>query len=128
VPGVLRVVVGYTGGTTEWPTYSSIGDHTEAVQILFDESKVSHEELLDRFWQAHDPRSKRYGKQYQNACWYRTAEEEERIRASGRKVVSDEAMGTLIAPLGPFYLAEGYHQKYLDRSLLNSDPWLLQHS
>ncbi|EGD72252.1 methionine sulfoxide reductase A [Salpingoeca rosetta] len=122
MPGVLRTRVGYTGGHKSNPTYYSLGDHTEAVQIEFDPKVVTFEQLLDKFWVQHDA-SRKSSRQYQSALWYQTEDqkqailkaieaEEKKARYRGRKIA------THVAPLGPFYLAEDYHQKYLDRSLL----------
>eukprot|EP00043_Microstomoeca_roanoka_P011624 m.109763 g.109763 ORF g.109763 m.109763 type:complete len:104 (-) comp15250_c0_seq1:943-1254(-) len=98
-----------------------MGDHTESVQIEFDPQIISYEQLLSKFWIMHDATMK-CGRQYRSAIWYQTEEQKQAIekskqeqmtmpRYAGRKIV------THIAPLGDFYLAEDYHQKYLDRSL-----------
>jgi peptide-methionine (S)-S-oxide reductase len=110
--------VGYTGGTKSFPTYHSLGDHTEACQVVFDPSKISFEQLLDKFWKDHNP-TRKSKRQYMSGIWYTDDQQKEKIMKS--KVELEKKMGktivTEIAPLGDFYLAEEYHQKYLDRSL-----------
>jgi methionine-S-sulfoxide reductase len=117
LPGVVRTRVGYAGGTTADPTYHALGDHTETVEIDYDPSVVSYRELLDVFWQSHDPRQTSPSVQYRSAVLYRTEEEHveaqeslERVRrAAGR-------LFTSIEPLSIFHRAEDYHQKYRLRS------------
>ena len=124
-PGVLKVVSGYTGGTTKNPTYAQVcaGDtgHAEAIQITFDPQKISYADLLALFWKAHDPtqlnrQGADVGTQYRSAIFThsdaqqilaRTALESE--NASGRHV---RPIVTEIVPAGPFYPAEDYHQEY----------------
>ena len=124
-PGVLKVVSGYTGGTTKSPTYAQVcaGDtgHAEAIQITFDPQKISYADVLAVFWKAHDPtqlnrQGADVGTQYRSAIFThsdaqqivaRTALESE--YASGRHA---RPIVTEIAPAGPFYPAEDYHQEY----------------
>jgi peptide-methionine (S)-S-oxide reductase len=111
---VIRTRVGYAGGTTKRPTYQSIGDHAETLQIDFDPTQVSYEQLLDVFWGAHDPTSRSWSRQYMAAVFTHTEEQrrlaemtrDRRSRDLGAKV------HTAIQPLGEFTLAEDYHQKY----------------
>eukprot|EP00055_Hartaetosiga_balthica_P002722 m.5020 g.5020 ORF g.5020 m.5020 type:complete len:128 (+) comp2325_c0_seq1:244-627(+) len=120
--GVIRTRVGYTGGSRANPTYYSLGDNTESIQIEFDPTVISYDALLDKFWSNHDA-SRKSRVQYQSGIWYESEEQKKAIekavayqsklpRYNGRKIASH------IAPLGDFYLAEDYHQKYLDRSML----------
>jgi len=131
MPGVVRTLVGYTGGTTEWPTYRSIGDHTETVQIVFDPTKISYATLLDHFWGSINPTASSGGRsQYMDAVFYQPGTDQKQqieasiamMEASGR--LYGRPVGTRVSPLTDFYLAEGYHQKYLDRDLLDKDDWL----
>ena len=122
LPGVVRTRVGYTGGKKANPTYHSLGGHTEAVQIEFNPQQITFQQLLSKFWAQHDA-TRKAGTQYKSAIWYQTQEqrnvalesmkkEEAKPFYRGRSIVTD------VAPLRKFFLAEDYHQKYLDRSLL----------
>jgi peptide-methionine (S)-S-oxide reductase len=119
---VIRTRVGYSGGTKESPTYRSLGDHTETIQIDFDPTKITYEQILNIFWRSHDPAGWSWAKQYRNVIFYhneeqrRTAERtRDRIAAeTGNKVRTD------IEPAATFYLAEDYHQKFR----LQQDPLL----
>ena len=114
MPGVVRTRVGYAGGTKQDPTYRSLGDHTESIQVDFDPAKVTYERLLEVFWQGHDPAHAAYSAQYKAVVFFHDAEqrrlaEESRDRmakALGAKVATE------ILPAGPFTAAEDYHQKY----------------
>lgn len=104
--------MGYAGGSTPDPTYRSLGDHTETIQIDYDPSVLRYEDLLDVFWHEHDPR---YGapRQYRSVIFYEN--DEERSKAEASKAGIEAVLGpvtTSIEPLRRFYLAEGYHQKY----------------
>jgi peptide-methionine (S)-S-oxide reductase len=128
VPGVYTTAVGYAGGFTPNPTYEEVctgrTGHAEAVLVVFDPAKVSYEELLQVFWENHDPtqgmrQGNDVGTQYRSAI-YTTTEEQRRtaeasrdafapvVRAAGRGEITTE-----IRPLGDYYLAENYHQQYL---------------
>jgi len=123
--GVMEVTSGYTGGMTENPTYEEVSSgktgHAEAVQILFDPSKISYEELLEVFWRNIDPTDE-YGQfvdrgsQYRTAIFYHDEEQKrlaeaskERLARSGR---FDRPIITEIFPAAEFYPAENYHQDY----------------
>jgi peptide-methionine (S)-S-oxide reductase len=111
---VLRTRVGYAGGTTPRPTYYSIGDHSESVEITFDPSLLSYERLLELFWEGHDPVAPVGSRQYASIIFYRN--EEQRRLAEQSKAAEELRRGgpvpTEIAPAGLFTEAEGYHQKY----------------
>src|SRR5689334_1443677 len=128
IPGVLETRVGYAGGTFKNPTYRDVttGEtgHAETVEVVFDPSKISYEELLGYFFRMHDPttldrQGHDIGTQYRSAIFYHDDEQRrtaERVKAeverSGKwkgKIV------TQIVPAGEFYTAEGYHQKYLQK-------------
>jgi len=125
VPGVASTEVGYTGGTTVNPTYEQVcggsTGHAEAVKVTFDPSKVTYEQLLELFWEIHDPTSLNrqgwdVGKQYRSAIFCTTLEQykkaessKEALQKSGR---FKRPVVTEIKMAGPFFKAEEYHQKY----------------
>jgi peptide-methionine (S)-S-oxide reductase len=125
VPGVLETVSGYTGGTTEKPTYKSvsagIGGHYEAVRITYDPTKVSYEKLLDAFWHSVDPTDPDgqfcdKGSSYRTAIFAVTPEQKKAAEESRRKLaesgVLKDKIVTKILEAGPFTPAEDYHQNY----------------
>ena len=128
VDGVLDAIVGYTGGTTENPTYKQIctdgTGHAEAVEVTFDPDRLSYDELLEVFWQAHDPtqvnrQGPDYGNQYRSAVFFHSPEQEaaarnskEALDASGRL---SRPVATEITPASTFWPAEEYHQRYLEK-------------
>ena len=67
---MVRTRVGYTGGTDDSPTYERLGDHTESVEIEYDPSRLSYQELLDIFWASHTPTLEPYARQYMPAIFY----------------------------------------------------------
>ena len=111
---MVRTRVGYAGGTTQNPSYHAIGDHSEAVEITYDPSVLSYEELLKLFWASHRPTSKPYSRQYMSLILYvneeqrRPAEESLKMQQAG----TDGIIHTELVPLDTFYQAEDYHQKY----------------
>ncbi|MGH9412300.1 MAG: peptide-methionine (S)-S-oxide reductase MsrA [Terriglobales bacterium] len=129
LPGVTATTVGYAGGSTDNPTYKQVcGDrtgHAETVEVEFDPHIVSYEQLLNVFWESHDPTTLNrqgpdYGSQYRSAVFYLTPEQEAAARASKQTL---EASGKLNRPVvteitaaGPFYRAEEYHQQYLEKN------------
>jgi methionine-S-sulfoxide reductase len=122
-PGVVRTLVGYSGGTQANPTYRSIGDHTETVQIDYDPSKISYGELLNIFWESHDPSHQSWYQQYKSIIFHES--ENQRTLAQESKSMRESELNrtiyTEIRPLDRFYVAEGYHQKYRlqqDRELM----------
>ena len=124
--GVKDAIVGYTGGTKENPSYEEVctGEtgHAEAVEVTFDPDEVSYSELLDVFWNQHDPTQMNRqgpdaGTQYRSAIFFHSPEQEreaiasrEREQANHRKPIVTE-----IVPAGEFYAAEDYHQRYLEK-------------
>lgn len=111
--GVIRTVVGYTGGTTEDPTYTNLGDHTESLQLEFDPSTIGYEALLDVFWDSHDPTTGQSCAQYKAAVFYH--DEAQRLLAEETKaeqVLEHGVVHTEILEAETFYPAEDYHQKY----------------
>ncbi|MBI4057070.1 MAG: peptide-methionine (S)-S-oxide reductase MsrA [Elusimicrobia bacterium] len=129
VKGVVRTTVGYTGGTTDNPTYEKVCSHTtshaEAVEVEFDPAQVSYGQLLDHFWNMHDPTTLNrqgpdVGSQYRSAIF--THSEEQRKEASVSKERLDKSgrypkkSVTQIVPAVVFYPAEEYHQKYFEKN------------
>ncbi|MEV1002725.1 peptide-methionine (S)-S-oxide reductase MsrA [Nonomuraea sp. NPDC050202] len=127
-PGVYTTAVGYQGGYTANPTYeevcSGLTGHAEVVRVVFDPARVSYEELLKVFWEAHDPtqgmrQGNDVGTQYRSAIYYHSPEQQkaaEGAREAYQRVLKDAGYGeitTEIAPAGPFHYAEDYHQQYL---------------
>ena len=116
--------MGYAGGTTSSPTYRSIGDHTETLQVFYDPSVVSYKELLEIFWDSHNPASRPYSRQYMSIILYNSEDQRREAVASMKK--REKQMGTKISTLieeaGTFTPAEDYHQKYyLKNSTLLKD-------
>ncbi|MFQ5953847.1 MAG: peptide-methionine (S)-S-oxide reductase MsrA [Kiloniellales bacterium] len=128
VDGVSATAVGYTGGHTANPTYEDVCSdatgHAEAVRVEFDSARVSYERLLEVFWQVHDPtqlnrQGPDVGTQYRSAIFYHDADQEAVARASKAGL---ESSGRLRAPVvteitaaGRFWMAEDYHQQYLEK-------------
>ena len=130
LPGVYSTAAGYTGGFTENPTYEEVCSartgHTEAVQVVYDPTKTSYEALLKAFWEGHDPSQENrqgndIGTQYRSAIYWTTPEQQEQALASKEAFqpnLSAAGYGeimTELAPAGPFYFAEAYHQQYLHK-------------
>jgi peptide-methionine (S)-S-oxide reductase len=123
VKGVVATAVGYTGGHTDDPTYESVcahgTGHAESVLVEFDPSQVSYQELLEFFWQTHDPTSgdrqgPDRGDQYRSAIFTFGPEQLKAALASKaeeQKHLADP-ITTEIAPAGPFWIAEDYHQQW----------------
>ena len=131
LPGVHTPSVGYAGGLTPNPTYGEVCSgqtgHTEVVQVVFDPQKVDFEDLLRTFWEAHDPtqgmrQGNDVGTQYRSAIYTTNdaqlalareskARYQAALDAAGRRAITTE-----IAPAGPYFLAEDYHQQYLHKN------------
>ena len=129
-PGVYTTAVGYAGGHTPNPTYeeacSGRTGHTEAVLVAFDPEQISYATLVKNFFEAHDPtqgmrQGNDVGTQYRSAIYY--ADDEQRQAAETARDMYNgalaraghDAITTEIAPAGPFYYAEDYHQQYLHK-------------
>jgi peptide-methionine (S)-S-oxide reductase len=120
MPGVIRTQVGYAGGTTDSPTYTNLGDHSESIQIVYDPEQIAYGELLAVFWAAHNP-VRPASTQYRSAIFYHD-EEQRRLAVESRlaeEAARDAQLFTEIEQAGMFTPAEGYHQKY--RLQANSD-------
>lgn len=110
--------VGYAGGTTPDPTYQTIGDHSESIQIDYDPDAISYDDLLAEFWAQHSPVRPAHSRQYASIIFYET--EDQRRAAEDSKRAMEQLLGrtlyTEIKPFERFYLAEEYHQKYYERN------------
>lgn len=128
IPGVIRTTVGYTGGTSPKPTYEMVCSgktgHAEAVQVVFDPAKLSYEDLLDHFFQSHDPTSSRdqatgAKEPYRSAIFYFNEEQRRIAERVKEKVAQSDKWNypvvTEISPATEFYPAEEYHQDYLEK-------------
>lgn len=124
--GVKDAIVGYTGGSNENPSYEEVctgsTGHAEAVEVTFDPDEVSYSDLLDVFWGLHDPtqlnrQGPDHGTQYRTAIFFHTPEQEQEAIASRERAQADhrKPIVTEIVPAGPFYPAEDYHQRYLEK-------------
>jgi peptide-methionine (S)-S-oxide reductase len=131
--GVLDAVVGYMGGDTDNPTYEQVCSdrtgHAEVVHVTFDSEKVSYEELLDVFWESHDPtqlnrQGPDVGRQYRSAIFYHSDEQRRITEASLRRVDASDRFArpivTSLEPAATFWRAEEYHQRYLEKRGLAS--------
>lgn len=127
IPGVIKTIVGYTGGHTEDPTYEDVCSHTtghaEAVLVEFKPETVSYETLVRHFFRLHNPtqlnrQGPDVGDQYRSAIFCVTDEQEETADKVRDELAPgyDEPIVTVIDKLGPFYNAEDYHQKYTERT------------
>lgn len=128
IDGITSTAVGYMGGNLKNPTYEDVCSdttgHAEVVQVEYDPSKISYGELLDVFWNNHDPTTLNrqgpdVGTQYRSAIFYHTPEQEkqaiqskESLKNSGRY---KKNVVTAIVPATEFYKAEDYHQQYYEK-------------
>jgi peptide-methionine (S)-S-oxide reductase len=128
IKGVTETAVGYTGGNRANPTYPQVctgaTGHAEAVEVVFDPAQVSYEQLLNVFWENHDPTTPNrqgldVGTQYRSVIFFHSPEQQQAalvakaaLERSGR---FNRPIVTQIVPAGEFYRAEEYHQKYLSK-------------
>ena len=128
IEGVASTTVGYAGGSFKDPTYEDVCSgktgHAEVVQVEYDPSKVSYEELLRVFWNIHDPTTLNrqgpdIGTQYRSAVFFHNPEQEAAATASKQKLQSSgryqKSIVTEITPASEFYRAEDYHQQYFEK-------------
>ena len=124
--GVNEVLSGYSGGKTSEPTYEQVcnnsTEHAEVVLIEFDESVISYQELLDSFWEKHDPTTLNrqgpdVGSQYRSAIFYFDNEQRNLAQESLNKLQQklDKKIVTEITKADTFWKAEEYHQKYFEK-------------
>jgi peptide-methionine (S)-S-oxide reductase len=133
--GVVSAVSGYTGGQVENPTYKAVcsGEtgHAEALQITYDPSKISFDELLEVFWETHDPttlnrQGNDVGTQYRSGIFYHNAEQKQKAEKYKAELdksgAFDHPIVTEITPFTKFYPAENYHQEYFENNE-NANPY-----
>lgn len=115
----MRTRVGYAGGTKKDPTYHSLGDHAETIQIDFDPARISYAQLLHVFWAEHEPVSRQWSRQYMSMIHYHNDEQKRAAEASKSREETKQKtrLFTEIVPAGKFYLAEDYHQKHYLRQV-----------
>lgn len=129
--GVVATAVGYLGGVTENPSYQDVcsgeTNHAEVVEVLYDPTVVSYEQLLDLFWRSHNPTTRNrqgpdFGTQYRSAIFFHTPEQEAAAKASLVTAQANWKMPivTEITPASTFWKAEDYHQQYLEKRGLAS--------
>lgn len=131
-PGVYSTASGYCGGYTPNPTYREVctgkTGHAEAVRVVFDPAEVSYTQLLQLFWENHNPaqgmrQGNDIGTQYRSALYTLTPEQDaaakasyQRFQQAMREAGDNRAITTEIQPAGPFYYAEDEHQQYLHKN------------
>ncbi len=125
-PGVKSTAVGYAGGTTDHPTYRDVCSgstgHAEVCEVEFDPAEISYEQLLEVFWEMHDPtqlnrQGPDVGTQYRSVIFYHSAEQAAAARASMERLAGRLPLGrplaTQLEPAPAFWRAEEYHQRYI---------------
>lgn len=128
VPGVIETAVGYAGGDLENPTYRDVCSHgtghAEAVEVTFDPAKVSYAQLLDIFFNAHDPtqlnrQGPDHGTQYRSVIFYHSPEQQRTALETIARLTAERKFSrpivTQVTPAQTFWQAEEYHQKYLEK-------------
>jgi len=133
LPGVKATRVGYIGGTTVNPTYKDVctdrTGHAEAVEVEYDPAEISYDQLLNVFWENHDPtqvnrQGPDHGTQYRTAIFFHSPEQEKQAKASKDALEKshrfNKPIATQIVPAVTFYEAEDYHQQYLEKKGLAS--------
>ena len=133
VKGVTKTLVGYMGGDPEEPTYEAVCSgttgHAEVVQVEFDPSQVSYEDLLDVFWEIHDPTSLNrqgwdIGSQYRSVIFHHTPEQLKSATDAVKKLQESgkfsQEIATEISPASDAWVAEDYHQDYLAKKGLGT--------
>jgi peptide-methionine (S)-S-oxide reductase len=133
IPGVVSTLVGYCGGKTDNPTYKDVctdtTGHAEVVEITFDPAQLPYEQLLDMFWKLHDPTTPNrqgpdVGSQYRSVIFFHSPAQEAAARTAKERLDKSgkfrNPVITQIVPAAPFYKAEDYHQRYLEKRGLAS--------
>jgi len=128
LPGVIATAVGYEGGSLASPTYQQVctdrTGHAEAVDIDFDPSKITYQQLLDEFFALHDPtqlnrQGPDWGSQYRSAVFYHSPEQEKTAKETIARLTAEKKFSkpivTQVVPAETFWRAEEYHQKYLEK-------------
>ncbi|MBI5189823.1 MAG: peptide-methionine (S)-S-oxide reductase MsrA [Nitrospirae bacterium] len=127
-PGVASTRVGYMGGKTRNPTYSDVcykrTGHAEVVEVTYDPSLVTYDTLLEIFWEMHDPTSLNrqgpdIGEQYRSVIFYHNDEQRKKAGEAKARLAAESRyerpVVTAIEPAGEFFMAEEYHQQYLEK-------------
>jgi len=133
LPGVVDTAVGYMGGKLEKPSYELVctgrTGHAEVVEVTFDAARISYEQLLNVFWQNHDPtqlnrQGPDVGTQYRSVIFFHSPAQEAAARGSKAKLEASNLYArpimTQIVPASAFWRAEEYHQRYLEKRGLSS--------
>jgi len=128
LPGVIATAVGYEGGSLASPTYQQVctdrTGHAEAVEIEFDPSKITYQQLLDEFFALHDPtqlnrQGPDWGTQYRSVVFYHSPEQEKTAKETIARLTAEKKfskpIATQVVPAETFWRAEEYHQKYLEK-------------
>jgi peptide-methionine (S)-S-oxide reductase len=128
IPGVKATAAGFAGGTTKDPSYREVCSHTtghaEVVRVEYDPTRISYNDLLRVFWENHDPSQRNrqgpdIGDQYRSVIFYYSPEQEKAAEDSKEKLESSSKyrrpIVTQILPAPTFYMAEDYHQQYLEK-------------
>ncbi|MET0620703.1 MAG: peptide-methionine (S)-S-oxide reductase MsrA [Thermoanaerobaculia bacterium] len=128
VPGVLQTAVGYAGGKKDNPTYEDVCSdetgHAEVVEVEYDPARVSYDQLLEIFWNNHNPTTLNrqgpdVGSQYRSAIFFHTPEQQEAAKASKERLEKsgrfNRPIVTEITPADRFWRAEEYHQRYFEK-------------
>jgi len=128
IKGVTDTQVGYAGGVLANPSYQDVctgrTGHAEVVQVTFEPGQVNYDRLLAAFWESHDPTQMNrqgpdVGTQYRSVIFFHTPEQEKAARASleaeAKSGRHERPIATVIEKAGPFWTAEEYHQKYLEK-------------
>ncbi len=129
VEGVVFVISGYAGGQVENPTYEEVSaggtGHTESIEVTYDPSKVTYEDLLDVFWRNVDPTTPNaqfcdHGSQYRTAIFYHNETQKQLIDESRERLDASktfpESIVTEVLPASAFYIAEDYHQDFYTKN------------
>ena len=132
--GVLKATSGYSGGNVENPTYKEVCEgttgHAEVIQVVYDPSKITYDDLLKAFWQSHDPttlnrQGNDVGPQYRSVIFYHNDEQKEKAvkykAELDKSKAFDNPIVTEISPYSKFYVAENYHQDYYNNN--GSQPY-----
>ena len=124
IPGVISTVVGYTGGDVPNATYKNHGTHAEGIEIVFDPEKLSYRKLLEFFFQIHDPTTRNrqgndVGTSYRSAIFYLDEKQKETATKLIEEMTASKiwpgAIVTQVVPASAFWVAEEYHQNYLQK-------------
>jgi peptide-methionine (S)-S-oxide reductase len=132
--GVLKVTSGYSGGQVDNPTYKQVCEgntgHAEVIQIVYDPTRISFDDLLKAFWQSHDPttlnrQGNDVGPQYRSVIFYHNDEQKEKAEKYKKELDASKAFDnpivTEVSPFSKFYVAENYHQDYYNNN--GSQPY-----